>query len=215
VVKILVSGYSSWARAPENPSTVVIENLKQRDWPNVEIRFVHMPVASESLYGTMAQIIDEFQPDAWLGMGVAGREASIQLEKLAINRRHFPIVPDIDGLTANQLSVVDGGPLAIEANFPNEQLIKALTDSGVSANISFHAGTHLCNQMLYIGNYLAEQSASQMLCGFVHIPYIKAPEGEALKYIDAPKTMDEEPLTNAIALLVRELSQHLREKNKG
>lgn len=215
--KILVAGYSSWARAPENPSSVVVENLKRHNWGDIDIRFVHMPVASEPLYQTIEQLMAEFQPDAWVGIGVSGHYDGIALEQMAINWRHFTKIPDINGMLANQLPVIGDGPLAIQADFPNERLVDALNDSGVNAKLSFFAGTHLCNQMLYTSNYLAEKNSlnpnysKKTLCGFIHIPFITAPQGEAGQYIDTPKTMAEKPLTDAIALVISELSQHIHE----
>jgi pyroglutamyl-peptidase len=154
--KILLAGFSSWARAPENPSSVVIENLKKRSWGDIDIHFVHIPVASEPLYKTIEQLMQEIQPDAWVGMGVSGHYDGIALEMMAINWRHFTTIPDIRGMLANQLPVVSGGPLAIQADFPNERLVDALVESGVKAKLSFFAGTHLCNQMLYTSNYLSQ-----------------------------------------------------------
>ncbi|TXR53487.1 hypothetical protein [Reinekea thalattae] len=215
-LRIVLSGYGSWLRAPVNPSTVVIENLKLRDWPDLDIRFVHMAVDSEQLYVSMNRVIREFQPDAWVGIGVSGRTDAIQLETLAINKRHFIEVPDVNGFIADQLRVFEQGPLALEANFPSSLLVEKLNQAGFAAKLSFSAGTHLCNQMLYTGNYLAQklnqenQQLQKMLCGFVHIPFIEPPKGDALNYIDTPKTMDEQTLTDAVALLVSELHKQLQ-----
>ena len=66
------------------------------------------------------------------------------------------------------------GPDAYNATLPNEEIVDAINKAGIPAALSFHAGTHLCNQMLYTTAHLIRQSGMSTLNGFVHVPQTPA-----------------------------------------
>ena len=75
-----------------------------------------------------------------------------------------------------------------------------LRQRGIPASLSFHAGVHLCNHILYSGLHCAATRGLRMPCGFVHVPFateqaLKMAEGQAFM----PLAMAREALATVIA----------------
>ncbi len=168
---VVVAGYGVWASAKVNPCTQILEGLKHRDWPDCRVAAIEIPVVSNALYQRIEEILLDMKPRAWLGLGVntLPSAAIIKAEKVGINWRHFG-VPDNAGFRANMQAVVEEGPAAYIADYPYETAVCEMKAAGIPAYQSFHAGTHLCNQMLYTSRHLAELHGLGTRCGFIHVP---------------------------------------------
>ena len=80
-------------------------------------------------------------------------------------------VPDNDDVTLDGLPIVTSGAAAYFSSFPLKDMVAKLKVAGIPAEISYSAGTHLCNQMLYTTLHLIEHHGLATRCGFVHLPY--------------------------------------------
>lgn len=165
----MVAGFGSWAMSAVNPAAQVVSALKQQHQDNYDLRCVEVLVDSETLYGRIEKALQEYQPDIWIGVGVAVDSPAIRIEGVGINVRSFD-VPDNSGLRLKPTSVVENAPLAYPSNLPNEKIVYNLRSSGIPAVLSFHAGTHLCNQMLYSVLHLSRKMGLDLISGFVHVP---------------------------------------------
>ena len=166
---IVVAGYGTWALAEANPAELIVEELQRRDWPRCHLVTLKIPVATNELYDRIEKALLDHKPEAWIGLGVAPNSAFIRAEMVGVNWRHFS-VPDASGVTTDLLSVIEGGPDAYNAKFPNKSVVEAIKAAKIPAVLSFSAGTHLCNQMLYTTRHLIEMHDLDALCGFLHVP---------------------------------------------
>ena len=78
----------------------------------------------------------------------------------------------------------------------------AIRQAGIPAALSFHAGTHLCNQMLFTCARLIELHRLPTLNGFIHIPHtpenvLETGRAEASK-ASMPLSMSAEALVQCI-----------------
>lgn len=133
------------------------------------MRCLEVPVDTHALYGWLEDALHRHTPDIWIGVGVAVNSPAIRLENIGINVRCFD-VPDINGITMNAAAIINEGPVAHQSNLKTDQIVQSLRAAGIPAHLSFHAGTHLCNQMLYSVRQLSEQKLLPLLSGFVHVP---------------------------------------------
>ena len=211
---IVVAGYGAWASAEVNPASQVLENLSRRDWANCRLITIEVPVVSGALYERVERALLEVKPAAWIGLGVntAADAAIIRAEKMAINWRHFN-VPDNAGFRANMEPVVDAGPAAYSADFPNEAIVDALKVAGIPAAHSFHCGTHMCNQMLYTSRHIAEVHGLNTRCGFIHVPRTTEfvakhswPEDPSQPMVPEIPSMGLEMMSEAVAIAVDHVS---------
>lgn len=166
--KILVAGYGTWAKATANPAEAIALDMGRRDWATCEVLGFGVPVDSAAIAAEIERLLELHTPDAWIGIGVSSA-AIVQAEMVGVNWLDFD-VPDIDGRTIKTEPIVKQGPAAYNATLPNAQIVDAIKQAGIPAALSFHAGTHLCNQMLYTAAGLIEQSGLSTLSGFIHVP---------------------------------------------
>lgn len=205
--KILVAGYGPWVKAERNPAAQVVEDLKTRDWPDCELVLEVMPVRSVGLAEKIEDLLEQHKPDAWVGLGVSDA-GIIQPEMVGINWRHFT-VPDVTGAQIEQTPVIEAGPAAYNATLPNRQMVDAVNAVGIPASVSYHAGTHLCNQMLYTTAHIIAERGLQTLNGFVHVP--QTPANIALTERQKPhaSSMSLPMISEAIAICVNTLAQEI------
>lgn len=180
---MIVAGYGAWAKAGSNPASDVAKAVGQQDCGQHRIVSLEIPVRTNALTDIIKAAIKEHSPDYWLGFGIAPGACGIRLEALGTNWRSFD-VPDNDGLMLEHEATIPGGPAAYDATLANQQIVAACRAQGIPAAISYSAGNHLCNQMLYTTRHLVEQNEGQMACGFMHLPL--TPEMVAAESAEMP-----------------------------
>ncbi|WP_372572223.1 pyroglutamyl-peptidase I family protein [Ruegeria jejuensis] len=174
--RIVVAGYGRWIKAERNPAAQIAELLKTESVAGCELTSVVIPVSSVELPDHVCSILREERPDYWLGLGVNTAGTVIQPEMIGINWRHFSVA-DVDGAQPECRPIFSGGPDAYNSGLPNREIVQALCTEGIPAQVSFHAGTHLCNQMLYSVNHLSRTLDMPIRSGFIHVP--QTPENVA------------------------------------
>lgn len=207
--KIVVAGYGSWAMAAANPAQLVVETLEDQPFPGCTVIPIKMPVDTHGLYNRVEGALAMHNPDAWIGVGVAPSATMIRAEMIGVNWRHFS-VPDAEGVTTDLLPIIEGGPDAYSADLPNKALVDAIMAAKIPAALSFSAGTHLCNQMLYTVRHLVKTKGYGTLSGFIHVP--QTPENVALQMQDENPvaSMSLDTMAYAVALCVEHVSEQLR-----
>jgi pyroglutamyl-peptidase len=139
---IVVTGFGPWAKTAVNPAAQAIEAISVERWAGYRFVPLVVPVVTESLYSLIEEALLTHRPAIWIGFGVA------------------PGSP-----------VVTSGAAAYFSSFPVKDIVAKLKAAGIPAEVSYSAGTHLCNQMLYTTLHLIERHGLATRCGFVHLPY--------------------------------------------
>ncbi len=206
--RIVVAGYGAWGAFEDNPAALILDGLKSRDCGNCEVVTRKVPVVTASLYDCVEKALLELQPDAWIGLGVAASATGIRAEMVACNWRHFD-VPDSSGESVHLQSIIDDGPVAYNADFPNEETVAALKAAGIPAEFSFSAGAHMCNQMLYTSRHLIETHGLRALCGFLHVPQTPAHVAKQTSAEPMGASMSLAMMTDAVAIAVKLVSKVL------
>ncbi len=204
---ILVSGYGTWAKADTNPAAEVASRLDPADFTSCNLVTVELPVHSADLMDTIGALLDQHKPDGWIGLGVSGA-AVVQPEMIGINWRDFS-VPDEAGEQPTAKPVLADGPPAYNATLPCEDMVAAMRAMGIPSAISYSAGTHLCNQLIYTLAHLTKQRGQNLLSGFGHVP--QSPENIAQRKGEAglAASMDLALSTRAIGACVEVLAAKL------
>ncbi|HUE73271.1 MAG TPA: pyroglutamyl-peptidase I [Pirellulaceae bacterium] len=66
--------------------------------------------------------------------------------------------------------LVEGGPAAYKSSLPLDQWAAAVRQAGIPCQVSYHAGTYLCNAVLYLAHFYAEQQRLKTRTTFIHLP---------------------------------------------
>ncbi len=177
-MRLLITGFEPFDKEPLNPTEVVVRQLETTPPEGYELRTAVLPVDTTAAPRQLEELLDTWQPDVVLLMGVARRRPALSLERVAINVLDFNI-PDNAGQRITDLPVIPGGPAAYFSTLPVRRLLDALRSAGIPAEISYTAGTYLCNQVFYAALHWAAHNRPTARIGFVHVPAL--PEQAAAK----------------------------------
>jgi len=169
-MKLLVTGYPPFDAFPQNATHQLIESMKTelpteltglRESIAFEIiAFDNTDSASQqrTMLESYRRVMELHEPDVCLFCGQAAARTMLCLETIAINIFKGEIIdPE--------------GPPAYWATLPDQKaLISEMRDAGIPAKLSDHAGTHLCNHILYTALRDAELDGRGMKAGFLHLP---------------------------------------------
>lgn len=107
--------------------------------------------------------------DFALHLGQAPGIGRIHLEAVGINvGGHSALLPD------QYQPLVEQGPVAFRTALPLSDWAGKLREHGIPAQVSYHAGTYLCNATLYLTHYFAQLRGWKTHAAFIHLPL--APE---------------------------------------
>ncbi len=158
---LLVTGFEPFGDVGVNSSQQVVESLALR---RGLVRGI-LPVCYGAIEARIASLLADYNPRAWLMLGMAGGRAAIQLERVALNLDDA-VAADNFGEVRQGRPIVADGPLAYGSCLPLDAFYTALERRAISVAYSNHAGTYLCNHAFYYGRHLGAR------CGFVHLPAI-------------------------------------------
>jgi len=138
--------------------------------------------------------------DAVLHLGQRPGASQVSLEAIAINVAGMTTAPgeEYGPLLAN-------GPIAYRTQFPLGSWLALLHQSAVPAHISYHAGTYLCNAVMYLSHHWYTQHrrhGEEPLVGFIHLPLTtqQVPgSGKSLASMPTSRMVD------AVSLVVNEI----------
>ncbi len=104
-----------------------------------------------------------------LHLGQAPGSSRIRLEAIGLNvggRSHLP--PD------DFRPLITDGPVAYRSGLPLAEWAQRMRGAGIPAQVSYHAGTYLCNAILYFTHYLIDRRKLNTRAAFVHLPLVPA-----------------------------------------
>ena len=196
-VKILLTGFEPFGGETINPSWEAVKGLHgYRDLVDT----LELPCVFDVCLQQLEERVRARAPDVILAVGQAGGRAAVTLEKVAINLNEARI-PDNAGEQPSGTSVVHGGPTAYFSRLPLKRLVASMQECGIPADLSYTAGTFVCNHLFYGASHLAEQLPQIPRVGFVHIPYLP---GQAACHPGSP-SMALSTVSEALRLICDEL----------
>jgi len=167
-VKILLTGFEPFGGETINPSWEAIKPLHgYRD----AVEALELPCVFDLCLAQLEQKVRAMAPDVILAVGQAGGRTAISLEKVAINLNAARIADNAGGQPIDT-PVVPGGPTAYFSRLPLKRLAASLHQRGIPAELSYTAGTFVCNHLFYGASHLAESLPQRPRVGFVHIPFL-------------------------------------------
>jgi len=134
--------------------------------------------------------VESGRPDTVVCLGQDNDRPGLSIEKVAINMCCYRL-PDNAGEQPVDEPVVANGPAAYFSTLPVDALLECLTAAGIPANVSFSAGTYVCNSLFYGLMHYLENELPGTRGGFIHIP-----RGSATNLV---------PMTRAVKLAIEHL----------
>lgn len=175
---ILLTGFDPFGGASFNPSWAAVEQV-QRDWAGpAELHVARLPTVFAESRERLDALIGLLRPDIVLAVGVAEGRAAVTPEVVAINLIDARIA-DNAGDQPRDVPVVEGGADGLFATLPVKAMVEAMREAGVPAELSYSAGTFVCNAGFYaLLDSLARQGRGAK-GGFIHVPAAPEQMGKA------------------------------------
>lgn len=166
---ILLSGFGPFGGATTNPAMEIVTALDGLEIGGCRIVTCILPVERFASIAMLRKAIETHSPDTIVSLGVTVGRAAISIEKVAINFDDFRI-PDNAGNQPTGEPIDAHGADAHFTTLPINRMRKAIVETGIPAEISFSAGTYVCNHTMYGALAVAANMPAKPRAGFVHIP---------------------------------------------
>ena len=181
-MKILLTGFDPFGGEKVNPAYEAVKLLPD-NIAGADIIKLEIP----TVFTRSALVVDEnikkYKQDVILSIGQAGGRSSITVEKVAINLAEARI-PDNDGEQPIEQELKKDGDTAYFATIPVKAIVNKIRENGIPANMSYTAGTYVCNSIMYNVLYLTNKKYPHIKAGFIHVPFsteqaVGKPDGTA------------------------------------
>lgn len=173
---VLLTGFEPFGGDPVNPSGEAVR-LVAAAWDGAAALVTEiLPVTFAGAGTRLRGLIAAHSPAVVIATGLAGGRTAIGIERVAVNLRDARI-SDNDGAQPVDVPVVAGAGAAAFATLPVKAIAAAIADAGIPAEVSYSAGTFVCNDVFFTA---LDAAPAGVRAGFIHVPYAAghAPAGQ-------------------------------------
>jgi len=209
-VKILVTGFDPFGGEKVNPAYEAVKLLPD-SIAGADIIKLEIPTVFTRSVSVVEEGIKKHQPDVVLSIGQAGGRSSITVEKVAINLAEARI-PDNDGEQPLDQKLKEDGDTAYFATIPVKAMVNHIRENGIPANVSYTAGTYVCNSIMYNVLYMTHKSYPNIKAGFIHVPFSTE---QAAQKPDGIASMPVETISKAIEYALEVIAKNIEEINES
>lgn len=178
---LLLTYFGPFPGVPVNPTVALAEGaVRALNTARPDLRVVarELPVSYDGSSAALRAALQEVQPDALISLGVAVGRDVVSLEQVAINLDSAGI-EDNDGDRRCDEPIVPDGREAYFSSLPVRASFERLRAAGEPVEISYTAGTYVCNHVFYEGQRISRDLGLSIPAGFVHVPATCADGEEA------------------------------------
>lgn len=198
--RVLITAFEPFDRWSENSSWLALLELTRSLPASPKVVTRRYPVdfakAKERLSEDLAA-----DYDFALHLGQSSRIGRIVLEAIGLNVGGEPS-QSLDEIQP----LVSGGPAAFRTSLPLPRWAAKMREDGIPAQVSYHAGTYLCNAVLYLSQQIAAEKRLKTRSTFLHLPL--APPQVLGEKQDWP-TLPSEMCARGIRLILNDLALSL------
>ena len=176
---LLLTYFGPFPGVPVNPTVALAEGaVRALNTARPDLRVVarELPVSYDGSSTALRAALQDVQPDALISLGVAVGRDVVSLEQVAINLDSAGI-EDNDGDRRCDEPIVPDGREAYFSSLPVRASYERLRAAGEPVEISYTAGTYVCNHVFYEGQRISRELGLSIPAGFVHVP-ATCPDGE-------------------------------------
>jgi pyroglutamyl-peptidase len=161
---VLITAFEPYDRWDQNSSWLALLELTKSLPATPKIVTRRYPVDFEKARGRLQEDLAADYDYALL-LGQAPGISRIHLEQIGVNvGGHSKQLPD------QFRPIVEDGPVAYRSRLPLAEWSANVRELGIPCQVSYHAGTFLCNALLYLAHYLAERESLRTQAAFIHLP---------------------------------------------
>ena len=169
---LLLTYFGPFPGVPVNPTVALAEgSVRALNTARPDLRVVacELPVSYNGSSTALRTALQDVQPDALISLGVAVGRDVVSLEQVAINLDSAGI-EDNDGDQRCDEPIAPGDQEAYFSSLPVRASFERLRAVGEPVEISYTAGTYVCNHVFYEGQRISRELGLSIPAGFVHVP---------------------------------------------
>ncbi len=197
--KLLITGFEAFNGDTTNASWEAVSRLPDT-LAGMELSKRQIPVEYDRVGEILQQLIDELRPDAVICVGQAATRSAVTPEKIAINWKAGSIADNAGMIYSGEVIRSEGAD-GYFSTLPVEKMVDAMRAAGVPAQVSYTAGTYVCNCTLYELLHYLKHAHPHILACFVHVPYLCSQVVQRPQFPSLPLEMVITALTAAISCL--------------
>ena len=176
VKTILLTGFEPFGGEAINPSWEVARALHGEMIGGARVEALQLPCVFGESIQVLGETMRQRQPGLVLALGQATGRSALSLERVAINLIDARIA-DNAGRQPIDEPVIAGAPAAHFTKLPVKAMVAGLRAAGYPAELSFTAGSFVCNEVFF--GLMQLLSGKAIRGGFMHLPCL--PEQAAHK----------------------------------
>ncbi len=157
--RILLTAFEPYDQWTENSSWMALVELTRHREFAEQVVTRRYPVNLPQLKARLRKDL-ESGFDFALHLGQSPGATDIKLEAIGLN------------LDSAGSYLEPEGPTAYRCELPLDKWAARLKSAGIPAAVSYHAGTYLCNALLYLSTHYARSQRYHTQSAFVHLPLI-------------------------------------------
>lgn len=170
-MKMLMTGFEPAPGIDRTPSGELAKLwAREALVEGLDVRSVILPQVFRACAKAAIAEVVSFRPDFILMYGAVPSNDAVRIERFAVNAQHTQ-VGDNTRVPVHDRKISQDGPSAYETSLPYDFLLKRLDEAQVRARLSYFAGTHTCNDVLYEVRDFLTRSGLDTPCGFIHVPF--------------------------------------------
>ena len=193
---VLITAFEPYDRWEQNSSWLALLELTKALPTGLKVVTRLYPVDFEKARGRLREDLAANYDYALL-VGQAPGSSRIHLEQIGVN-----VGGNSKQLPDQFCPIVDDGPVAYRSALPLGDWAGKVRELGIPCQVSYNAGTYLCNAVLYLAHYFAEREQLHTRAAFIHLPL--APVQILGERQDLP-TLPSETCAAGIQAILREL----------
>jgi pyroglutamyl-peptidase len=195
---VLITAFEPYDHWQANASWLtLVELTKQVLPPGLSVTTRLYPVDFGEVTKRLAEdLANDY--DVALHLGQAPGSAGIRLESIGLN-----VAGSSRQRPEECWTLTDDGPVAFRSQLPLARFVEKLREARIPAQVSFHAGTHLCNATLYMTHYLTQQQKRKTHACFIHVPLDTS---QAIEASGELPSLPASESAEAVRLILRELA---------
>lgn len=169
-MRVLITGFDPFDSEKINPSWEAVKGLPA-EINGIEVHKLQLPTSFTRGVTTLIEALFTLRPDVTIQVGQHGGVASLQVERVAINLANARIC-DNDGNSPKEKTILTKAPTAYFATVPTARMVAELNAAGIPAQLSYSAGTFVCNAVMFSALHFAVTEMPNLKSGFIHVPYL-------------------------------------------
>jgi len=168
VPNLLITGFEPFDGFSINPSAELAKQLDGEIINRYHLSGFVLPLDYTKAFDIMKSHIEKINPSVILCCGQVNR-SYISLERIALNAISTTRADNYDNYPPTD-TINHEAPAAYFSNIDLQPLAKILSEEGIPAAVSYHAGTYGCNWIFFKVMHYIQSKNMDTLATFIHVP---------------------------------------------